>query len=254
MVACHMPAALPIDPLIPEILRRLGAGQNLVLEAPPGAGKTTRVPPALLALGAGEVLALEPRRLAARLAARRVAFELGERVGETAGYQVRFEQVAGPRTRLRFLTEGVLTRQLLADSNLRGVDVVVLDEFHERHLEGDLALALLRRLQRTTRPDLRLVVMSATMETAPVARFPWKLPCPREPGTPLRPRHLLHSFLARSSRGASGGGPGASAPRRSRRRRAGVFARGLGDPAGRSAPAAASPTGPICCCCRCTAT
>ncbi len=120
---------------------------------------------------AGEVLALEPRRLAARLAARRVAFELGERVGETAGYQVRFEQVAGPRTRLRFLTEGVLTRQLLADSNLRGVDVVVLDEFHERHLEGDLALALLRRLQRTTRPDLRLVVMSATMETAPVARF-----------------------------------------------------------------------------------
>ncbi len=162
---------LPIDPLIPEILRRLRAAGVLVLEAPPGAGKTTRVPPALLGLAGGDVLVLEPRRLAARLAARFVAAEIGEPVGATVGYQVRFEEMAGPTTRLRFLTEGVLTRRLLTDPLLEGVDAVVLDEFHERHLEGDLALALLRRLQRTRRPDLRLVVMSATLDAAPIAAY-----------------------------------------------------------------------------------
>jgi ATP-dependent helicase HrpB len=138
---------LPIDPLLPEILQHLRAERNLVLEAPPGAGKTTRVPPALLQLDAREVLVLEPRRLAARLAARFVSAERGEPLGETVGYQVRFEDVSGPRTRLRFLTEGVLTRRLLSDPLLERVSTVVLDEFHERHLEGDLALALLRRLQ-----------------------------------------------------------------------------------------------------------
>jgi ATP-dependent helicase HrpB len=162
---------LPIDPLIPEILNHLRAAENLVLEAPPGAGKTTRVPPALLALLDGEVLVLEPRRLAARLAARFVAAERGEAVGGTVGYQVRFEEVAGPGTRLRFLTEGVLTRRLLSDPTLARVATVVLDEFHERHLEGDLALALLRRLQRTERPDLQLVAMSATLDAAPLAQF-----------------------------------------------------------------------------------
>jgi ATP-dependent helicase HrpB len=162
---------LPVDTLIPDILSGLRESPSLVLEAPPGAGKTTRVPPALLGLGRGDVLVLEPRRLAARLAARRVAYESGENLGQTVGYQVRFEEVAGPRTRLRFLTEGVLTRRLLSDPELRGVDTVVLDEFHERHLDGDLALALLRRLQRGPRPDLRLVVMSATLEAAPVADF-----------------------------------------------------------------------------------
>jgi len=162
---------LPIDPLIPEIVAHLRAAENLVLEAPPGAGKTTRVPPALLVLDEREVLVLEPRRLAARLAARFVASERGEPVGATVGYQVRFEEVAGPRTRLRFLTEGVLTRRLLSDPSLDRVAAVVLDEFHERHLEGDLALALLRRLQRTQRPDLRLVVMSATLDAAPVAQY-----------------------------------------------------------------------------------
>src|SRR5579859_5380870 len=139
--------ALPIDPLVPEIVTHLRKAANLVVEAPPGAGKTTRVPPALLDLGRREVLVLEPRRLAARLAARFVASEMGERVGETVGYQVRFEDVAGPRTRLRFLTEGVLTRRLLSDPALAGVGTVILDEFHERHLETDLALALLHRLQ-----------------------------------------------------------------------------------------------------------
>ncbi|MBS1857872.1 MAG: ATP-dependent helicase HrpB [Acidobacteria bacterium] len=160
-----------MDPLIPDILDHLRAANTLVLEAPPGAGKTTRVPPALLGLDAREVLVLEPRRLAARLAARFVARELGESVGGTVGYQVRFEEVAGPKTRLRFLTEGVLTRRLMSDRVLAGVNCVVLDEFHERHLEGDLALALLVRLQRTARPDLRIVVMSATLEAAPVAGY-----------------------------------------------------------------------------------
>jgi ATP-dependent helicase HrpB len=141
-----------------------------VIEAAPGAGKTTRVPPALLELG-GEVLVLEPRRIAARMAARRVAQELGERVGETVGYQVRFEEVASAKTRLRFLTEGVLTRRMMGDPELRGVGTVVLDEFHERHLETDLALALLRRLQKTRRPELRIVVMSATLDAGPVAAF-----------------------------------------------------------------------------------
>ena len=162
---------LPIDPLLPGILAHLRKATTLIVEAPPGAGKTTRVPPALLELDAREVLVLEPRRLAARLAARFVAAERGESVGETVGYQVRFEEVAGPRTRLRFLTEGVLTRRLLSDPTLANVACVVLDEFHERHLEGDLALALLRRLQHTRRRDLRVVVMSATLDASPIARY-----------------------------------------------------------------------------------
>src|SRR5262249_13529842 len=139
---------LQIDSLIPAILDHLRRAPNLVIQAAPGAGKTTRVPPALLPMARGEVWVLEPRRLAARMAARRVASELGERVGETAGYQVRFEEIGGPKTRLRFMTEGVLTRRLASDGSLRNVAAVFLDEFHERNLDGDLALALLRRLQR----------------------------------------------------------------------------------------------------------
>ena len=162
---------LPIDDLIPEIVEHLRSHATLVLQAEPGAGKTTRVPPALLSLDDREVLVLEPRRLAARLAARFVAAQRGERVGESVGYQVRFEEVAGPKTRLRFLTEGVLTRRLLSDPELKRVGTVVLDEFHERHLEGDLALALLRRLQQTRRPDLRIVVMSATLDVVPLAEY-----------------------------------------------------------------------------------
>ena len=165
---------LPIDALLADIVASLRAAPSLVLEAPPGAGKTTRVPAALLdarLADDGEVWVLEPRRLAARMAARRVAEERGERVGETVGYQVRFEDVSSARTRLRFLTEGVFTRRLLGDPQLTGVGAVVLDEFHERHLQSDLALALLRRLQRAPRPDLKLVVMSATLAAAPVAQF-----------------------------------------------------------------------------------
>jgi len=164
---------LPIDELLPDI----PASGHLVIEAPPGAGKTTRVPPALLARERGEILVLEPRRLAARLAARRVASELGERVGETVGYQVRFEDISGPRTHLRFLTEGVLTRRLLSDPTLAGVSTVILDEFHERHLDTDLALALLRRL-----PNIRLIVMSATLDAAPVATYLGGCPILRSEG------------------------------------------------------------------------
>lgn len=156
---------LPID----EILPRIPARGNLVIEAAPGAGKTTRVPAWVMDSTEGEVLVLEPRRLAARLAARRVAWERGERVGETVGYQVRFENVSGSRTRLRYLTEGVLNRRLAVDPKLRGVAAVILDEFHERHLEGDLALALLLDLQRRWRPELRIIVMSATLDAAPIA-------------------------------------------------------------------------------------
>ena len=158
---------LPIDDLLPRIVAE--PSPNIVIEAAPGAGKTTRVPPALM--DRGGMLVLEPRRLAARMAAKWVAQEMGERVGETVGYQVRFEDVSGPRTRVKFLTEGVLTRRLLSDPQLRGVSTVILDEFHERHLDSDLALALLRRLQQTTRPDLRIVVMSATLDAAPIARY-----------------------------------------------------------------------------------
>ncbi len=184
----------PADLLIPELLACLRDGQNAIVEAAPGAGKTTRIPPALLALG-GEVLVLEPRRIAARMAARRVAEELGEKTGETVGYQVRFEEVAGPRTRLRFLTEGVLTRRMISDPELKGVGTVVLDEFHERHLETDLALALLRRLQRGKRPDLRIVVMSATLDAGPVARFLGDCPVLRSEGRlfELSVRHTPYS-------------------------------------------------------------
>ena len=166
--------ALPIDPLLPEIVASLRAHPTLVLEAPPGAGKTTRVPRALLDAGLaerGEIVVLEPRRLATRMAARRVAEELNETPGGTVGYQVRFEDVSGPRTRVRFVTEGILGRRLLSSPALDGVAAVILDEFHERHLQGDVALALVERLRRTTRPDLRVIAMSATLATGPLAEY-----------------------------------------------------------------------------------
>ena len=186
---------LPIDDLLPDILAALRVSSNLVLEAAPGAGKTTRVPPALLSHISGEIIVLEPRRLAARMAARRVAEELNEQPGETVGYSVRFEQVEGPRTRLRFVTEGILTRRLISDPTLRGVSLVILDEFHERHLDTDLALALLRRLQHTTRPDLKLLVMSATLDAAPVTAFLGNCPVLHSAGRmfPLTIEHQPYS-------------------------------------------------------------
>jgi ATP-dependent helicase HrpB len=170
-----------VDSILPEIIDSVRRCPNLVIEAPPGAGKTTRVPPALLEIVSGEVVVLEPRRIAARMAARRVAWEAGEQVGQTVGYQVRFEEAVGPQTRLRFVTEGILTRRLLSDPGLKGVAAVVLDEFHERHLDSDLALALLKRLQQT-RPELRIVVMSATLDAAPVAYYLQDCPVLRSEG------------------------------------------------------------------------
>lgn len=157
------------------------------------------MPPALLQLDGGEVVVLEPRRIAARMAARRVCEELGERLGETVGYQVRFEDHTGPRTRLRFVTEGLLTRRLLSDPDLKGVTTVVLDEFHERHLESDLALALLKNLQshraRRQGPVLRIVVMSATLDSATVAGYLDDCPILRSPGRlfPLTIEHQPYS-------------------------------------------------------------
>lgn len=165
---------LPIDALLPEIEAALRAGPNLVIQADPGAGKTTRVPPELLARGLvphGEIIVAQPRRLAARMAAQRVAAQLGEPVGKTVGYQVRFESKVSEATRIRFVTEGLLVRRLRDDPKLSGVAAVVLDELHERHVDTDLALALTRRLQQHGRPELRLLAMSATLDAEPVARF-----------------------------------------------------------------------------------
>ncbi len=165
---------LPIDVHLPAIVSTLQAHSGLVITAAPGAGKTTRIPRAIYdsrLAARGEILIVQPRRIAARLAAARVAAELGEELGRTVGFAVRFESVGGAETRIRFATEGVLSRRIIRDPLLRGVSAVLLDEFHERHVATDLCLALLRRLQKRERPDLKLVVLSATMEPAPVASF-----------------------------------------------------------------------------------
>jgi ATP-dependent helicase HrpB len=162
---------LPIDPHLPPARAALGQRGALVLTADPGAGKSTRLPPALLPDVAGDILLLQPRRIAARSLAARIADEQGWRLGDTVGYRVRHERVGGRGTRLWVMTEGTLTRRLADDPYLEGVGCVILDEFHERSLHTDLALAWCAELRRTVRPDLRLVVMSATMDPAPVATF-----------------------------------------------------------------------------------
>ncbi|MBI3786199.1 MAG: ATP-dependent helicase HrpB [Deltaproteobacteria bacterium] len=163
-----MRRALPIDALLGEAVEVLRQGSRLVLRAAPGSGKTTRVPAALLDAGVAggkQVLVLEPRRIAAAAAAEFVSRERGQSLGNEVGYRVRFEQRGGSATRLWFLTEGVLSRQLTRDPFLEEAGVIVLDEFHERHLQGDVALAMIAELQETVRSDLKLVIMSATLET-----------------------------------------------------------------------------------------
>lgn len=163
---------LPIHDILPSLLRTLEAGNSAVLVAPPGAGKTTQVPLALLNaswLEGKKVLMLEPRRLAARSAARYMAGLLSETVGNTIGYRVRKDTCAGANTRVEVITEGVLTRMLQADPALEGVGAVILDEFHERSIQADLGLALVLQSQELLRPGLRIVVMSATLEAEPVA-------------------------------------------------------------------------------------
>ena len=177
--AIRLPApALPVDAALPGLVAALGAAPAAVLQAPPGAGKTTRVPLALLGadwLDGRSVVMLEPRRLAARTAARRLASQLGERPGGTVGYQVRLDAKRSGRTRVEVVTEGVLTRRLLGDPALeRGpggqpVGVVIFDEYHERSLQADLGLALCLQAQALLRPDLRILVMSATLDGARVA-------------------------------------------------------------------------------------
>ena len=188
-----MRSVLPIDEHLPALIASLEQRPNLVLVAEPGAGKTTRVPQALLDarfLGTGQALVLEPRRIAARMAARRVASELEERVGERVGYVVRFERELSARTKVVFLTEALLTRRFLEDPTLRGVSCVVLDEFHERSLHTDLGLALLRELQLRARPELRIIVMSATLDAERIAQF-LDAPVMRVPGRTF-PVHIEH--------------------------------------------------------------
>ena len=167
-------SSLPIDDVLPRLVSELRRHRCAVLRAPTGAGKTTRVPPALLDAGlAGDraILVLEPRRLAARAAARRIAFERGWRVGGEVGFHVRFDRQASDKTRILVLTEGLLVRYLQDDPFLERAGVVVFDEFHERNLDTDLALALVRKVQLEARRDLKVVVMSATIETEGIARF-----------------------------------------------------------------------------------
>jgi ATP-dependent helicase HrpB len=165
---------LPINAVLPEVLDALRGSDCVVLRAPTGAGKTTRVPPALLdsgMCGEGAVIVVQPRRLAARAAARRMADERDCFVGQEVGYVVRFDRRVGCDTRLIVMTEGVLLRKLQADPFLDGVAAVVFDEFHERNLNSDLALAMVRRVQQTVRPELKIAVMSATLDPQPVSEY-----------------------------------------------------------------------------------
>lgn len=164
--------ALPIDAVLPDLVAALEAEGRAVLQAPPGAGKTTGVPLALLRAGAsGRILLLEPRRIAARSAAERMAEMLGERCGGTVGYRIRGEARVSPETRIEVVTEGILTRMIQSAPDLPGVGTVIFDEFHERALNADLGLALAWEARGALRPDLRIVVMSATLDAEPVARL-----------------------------------------------------------------------------------
>jgi ATP-dependent helicase HrpB len=168
---------LPIDDVVPDIVDALTTNNSLVLQAPAGAGKTTRVPPAVLDARLavdGRILVLEPRRVAARATAKRIAYERGVSLGDEVGYQVRFDRRMSDKTRLAIITEGILTRRLQSDPFLEGVGAVILDEFHERSIHTDLAVAFLRELQQV-RDDLKVVVMSATITTGPIADY---LDCP----------------------------------------------------------------------------
>lgn len=163
---------LPIDDMLPDLLDSLSHTPNAVLQASPGAGKTTRVPLALLDAPwrqGGKIIILEPRRLATRAAAERMAHTLGEAVGETVGYRIQLDSKTGPDTVIEVVTEGILTRRLQRDPSLEGVAAVIFDEFHERNLQGDLGLALCLDCQASLREDLRILVMSATLDIAPVA-------------------------------------------------------------------------------------
>ncbi|WEK56383.1 MAG: ATP-dependent helicase HrpB [Candidatus Cohnella colombiensis] len=165
---------MPIDAVLPELKHALQQHRNAVLVAAPGAGKTTRIPLALLDepwLNKKKIIMLEPRRLAARSAAKYMAKTLNEAVGETVGYRVRLETKVGPQTRIEVVTEGVLTRMLQSDPTLEGIGLLIFDEFHERSLQADLGLALSIQAQQLLRDDIKILVMSATLEAEPVAQL-----------------------------------------------------------------------------------
>ncbi|MBT8424651.1 MAG: DEAD/DEAH box helicase, partial [Silicimonas sp.] len=162
---------LPIDDALPELVAALDRYGRAVLQAPPGAGKTTRVPLTLLDAGLtqGRIVMLEPRRLAARAAADRMSRTLGEGVGQTVGYRIRGDTKVGKATRIEVVTEGILTRMIQSDPSLEGIGAVIFDEFHERSLNADLGLALALEVRSALRNDLILLAMSATLDAAPVA-------------------------------------------------------------------------------------
>lgn len=172
-------ARLPIYELEAELVATLRQAGRVVVQAPTGSGKSTQIPQMLLQHGlidGGEVVVLQPRRLATRMLAKRVAEELGTPLGELVGYQIRLESRTSAQTRIRFVTEGVLLRQMTHDPALRGIKALVFDEFHERHLYGDISLARALQIQQQTRPDLKLIVMSATLDTARLRDY--LAPCP----------------------------------------------------------------------------
>ena len=164
---------LPVTVVLPELIAALADDHAVVLRAPPGAGKTTAVPPAILRSGivSGKTLVIQPRRLAARTAASRLAQIMGSTLGDSVGYQVRFDNRTSKNTKLITMTTGILLRRLQTDPLLEDIDCVILDEFHERSVDLDLALGMLTRIRRTLRPELKLVVMSATLDPAPIVDF-----------------------------------------------------------------------------------
>src|SRR6188768_1893783 len=169
-----VPTALPIWKIHSEILRTLESGNRLVLVAPTGSGKTTQVPQMLLDAGiAGDkmIVVLQPRRVAARTVATRVAWERKGKPGAEVGYQIRFDDHTSLGTRICFVTEGILLRWIQDDRTLANIGVVVFDEFHERNLLSDVALALVKHLQQSQRPDLVMLVMSATLDAEPIADY-----------------------------------------------------------------------------------
>jgi ATP-dependent helicase HrpB len=174
MMPAPMNDRLPIYEIESEIVSRLKNDRRLILSAPTGSGKSTQVPQMLLKhglLGGGQVVVLQPRRLAARLLAKRVAQELGVKLGDEVGYQIRFENVTSAITKIRFVTEGVLLRQMINDPQLRGVSAILFDEFHERHLYGDITLARALDLQEQFRPDMKIAVMSATLNAGELEKY-----------------------------------------------------------------------------------